>query len=342
MPANQDLRSFFQGSPLAFIYKVPLLFIVGLLFAVYSGIKAFLLRLPHLLSSLLHYADVYYDQLLRFVLRWSRRFYEGVLRPIPSYVTNHVLPWMSDAMIIVIDSAVHWTQLCFRSLIQPIVRITYNFLLSLFVAVARRCSWFWLHCLKPLYPFIRDHCLPWLARNLLHLFRTVRWYFIETLLYIDLILRYLLQGVLLPVYRASRTVIVYLAKGIYRWTRTIVQHLVKYLFLLLAHLARNLISAYYAVKSLYCQYVWPWLTRLVALLWLIGEQIWTMVLLLTNAVQRFGQFFSNSILPALVQALSTSSSLLGNVWMEVKTSAYDAVQVVSQLIDGIYRHVSTR
>lgn len=341
MPASQDWRAFFQGSPLAFVYKVPLLLVVGLLFAVYSGIKAFVLRLPNLFLNILHYADVCYDQILRFLVRWSARFYEGVLRPIPSYISQHILPWMQDAMLLVIDSATHWGRLCYRSVIEPLAQISYNFLRSLLVAVGRRCYWLWLHCLRPLYPLIRDRLLPWLAGNLLRFLRTTRWFLHQTIHSIDTLLRFLLHRVVSPLYRTSRTLIVFVTNGVDRWTRTILYHLVKSLFLIFAHLARNVISACYAVKSLYREHLLPCWTSFVALIWLIGGHVWTILASLVDAVQRFSQFCYNSLLPAVGQALSTSSSLLANLWMDVRTTVFDAVQVASQLIDGIYRNMNT-
>ena len=339
MPAHQDWRTFFQGSPLSLIYKVPLLLIVGLIFAVYSGIQALILRLPLLFRTLLHYADVYYDQILRFLVRSAIQSYEFLLRPIPFYLNHYVLPGMWNILFTLTHSFVHGCQIVYRSVLQPIGQISWNFLSSLVASVAHLSRWFWLNYLQPLFLFIGIYLLPWLLHRILHFFRTIRWSFRQAIHSIDTALRFLLHQIFFPLYRGSRALMVSLVKGIYRWTKIILHYLIKYLFLVFVVLASNVIGAYRAARSLYFQHLLPGFNRFVSLIWFLGGYVRSIVASLAEAFQRSIDFCSHRIVPAIGQALSASSTLMVNWFGEVRTNISEAVQVARQLIDHIYRSI---
>ena len=110
------------------------------------------------------------------------------------------------------------------------------------------------------------------------------------------------------------------------------------MFTIFVSLVRNWIYAYHAAKSIYLQYLLPWLTHSTVIFWCVYAHISRTVLYLVQILQRFNRFYFDTIVQPLGHFVSTLPSLAVNMVAELRKIVDDAMHVVRQLIDQIFHH----
>ena len=286
MFATQELRTFFKGSPLSFIYKVPILLLATVIYTVYSVVKLSIRQLPIV---------------FRYVLQCIVKFYENILVPIPFYVNDYLLLNIHYAVMTV-------CQQCDRCILRPIAH-----LIKILVTV--KLPQLIEHVVNPFFICIVITILPCMIRGMRLLVTILEYSVIMTCVSLMLLTELIFNAV----------------RWIFNCTR-------KLMFIIFISLARNLIYAYHAAKSIYLQYLLPWLTHSTVMFWCVYAHIRRTLLYLVQILQQFNRFCSDTIVQPLGHFVSTLPSLAVNMVAELKKVVNDAMHVVRQLIGQIFHH----
>lgn len=221
MSAKQELRTFFKGSLLSFIYKVPLLLLVTVVYTVYSVMKLSIKQLP----IAVHY-----------IFNYVVKFYDNILIHIPFYVNDYFLLNIHYLLIKMKNTVITTCQQFYQSILRPIAHVCYTVVIVKLPQLIE-------DAVKPCYLFIVMYIIPYISQRMRKFLAMLKHYCIMLCVLLIQLSKWLLDKMIVTFYYMLRflfLILVILARNLIYAYHVAKSIYLQYLLLWLTHLATSI------------------------------------------------------------------------------------------------------